>query len=161
MGWRGMMIGAVTLFLAGDPTKDPVQRDLERLQGTWVMIGGEEKGDVLTPREAKDEEESIVVKGDTFTCFRHGKKRETWTIRLDPKRKPAAVDLIYPDGQATEDGKTNHAIYSLEGDQFILCVSRKFNPNSPEERPIKLTTKKGENGDLRGMVLGIYQRQKK
>jgi uncharacterized protein (TIGR03067 family) len=154
-----MLAVAATLFVAADSKDEAVKKDLERLQGTWVVVGGEEKGDVFTREEAKREGRSLVVKGNSFNWFKRGREKEKATVRLDPTKRPAVLDFIYPGGQG-ETGNTNHAIYSLDGDRLTICVSRKFQPNRPEERPKKLTTKKGENGDLSGMVLLILERQK-
>jgi uncharacterized protein (TIGR03067 family) len=149
-----MIAVAAVLFVAQDPTKAPAARELDKLQGTWVMVGAEEKDGALTPQEVKQEDWTLVVKGDTLTWLRRGKVAQRWTVRLDPKKQPATMDLISPDGSGT-----NHAVYSLTGDKWILCVSKKFKPNEPKHRPKKLTTKKG--GDQPGMVLCTFERQKK
>ena len=153
MSLRLVMAVAAALSQASDPTKDPATRELAKLQGTWVMVGAEEKGNPLTPQEVKEEDWTLVVKGNTLTWLRRGKVAQRWTVRLDPKKQPATMDLIYPDGSGT-----NHALYSLTGDKFTLCVSKKFKPNEPKHRPKKLTTRKG--GDQPGMVLCTFERQK-
>src|SRR5262249_16334623 len=135
------------LLAADDPTK---------LQGTWVLVGGEEKGRVLTEEDARGERQSLVIKGDSITVIR-GERKGTGKFRLDPSKKPAWIDFIDPDNK----NQANHAIYGLDGDRLTLCVSRKFNPNKPEERPAKFTTRGEDNKDLPGLVMGIYQRQKK
>jgi uncharacterized protein (TIGR03067 family) len=149
----------VALFMPSeDVTKDAAKRDLDKLQGKWVMVGGEEKGDVITPEAARKEAWTFIFKGDKLTFLDHGREQERWTVRLDPKQKPAAIDLV--SAKAIEDGNTNHAIYLLEEDKMTICVSRKFNPNSPKERPTKFTTKREENSELRGMVMAICKRVK-
>lgn len=99
---------------------------------------------------------SIIIKGDTITVIR-GRHRGTGKFRLDPSKKPAWVDFIDPESK----NQVNHAIYRLDGDRLTICVSRKFEPNKPEERPVKFTTKREDNKDLPGLVMGIYMRQKK
>jgi uncharacterized protein (TIGR03067 family) len=118
--------------------------DLERLQGTWRMVGG----DVLA-------EWTVTIKGNKLTLRRRGLQEAIWTVRLDRRRHPAGIDLISPQ----DASKTNHAIYRLDGDQFTICVSRNFNPNTSEERPIRLTTRAEENENLRGLVMTVYRRQ--
>jgi uncharacterized protein (TIGR03067 family) len=122
--------------------------DLERLQGTWRMVGG----DVLAPEK---EEWAVAIKGDELILRRRGRQDVTWTIRLDLRRQPAGIDLIAPQ----DASKTNHATYSLERDQLTICVSRNFNPNTPVERPTRLTTRAKENENLRGVVMTVYRRQ--
>jgi uncharacterized protein (TIGR03067 family) len=154
----GFTLGMVVMFLpaAEDPTKDAAKSDLEKLQGSWVLVGGEEKGMVLSEEDARKEKWSLVIKDDKFTITR-GKNSGTCMIRLNPIKKPAWMDLVF-----TKDGKeVNHAIYALDGDRLIICYSRKSNPNSPEERPAKFTTKREDNNNLRGLCMDIYKRQKK
>jgi uncharacterized protein (TIGR03067 family) len=152
MGFGLVMVTTAALVMAAD---DPTKQELEKLQGTWVLVGGEEKGRVLTEKEAREEMESVVIKGDKMTILRGEDKRDC-IFRLDPSKKPAWLDLIDPDGK----DKVNHAIYALDGDKLTICVSKKYKPNSPEERPIKLTTNREDNKGLSGLVMGIYQRQK-
>jgi len=155
MGFQLAMAVAL-LAAAEDPTKDAAKRELEKLQGTWVLVGGEDKGTVLSEEDARKEKWSLVIKGDKFTMIRK-KNSGICTIRLDPSKKPAWMDFVF-----TEDGKeVNHAIYALEGDRLTICFSRKSNPNSPEERPAHFTTKRADNNNLRGLFMGIYKRQQK
>jgi uncharacterized protein (TIGR03067 family) len=120
---RLALLAAVSLLVAPDDvTKDSAKKELEKLQGTWVLVGAEEKGHVLTEAEAKAEDQTLLIKGDKLTLLR-GKHHDTCTIRLDPSKKPAWMDLIF-DGD-----KANHAIYSLEGDKLTICVSYKYGPN--------------------------------
>ncbi len=149
-----LMVAATALLAAPDDTaKEAVKKELEKLEGTWVLIGGAEKGKELTEEEAKGENESLLIKGDKVTILR-GKHHGTCTIRLDPSKKPAWMDLIFNEKQA------NHAIYSLDGDKLTICVSHKFGPNTKEDRPARFTTKAKENKDLPSLVMGIYKRQK-
>jgi uncharacterized protein (TIGR03067 family) len=154
----GFTLGMVVMFLAApeDPTKDAAKRELEKLQGTWVLVGGEGKGNVLSEKAAREEEWSLVIKGDKFTLIR-GKESGTVMIRLDPSKQPAWMNLIGIEDRSL----VNHAIYTLEEDRLTICWSRGGRPNSPEERPVKFTTKRDDNKNLRGLFMGIYKRQKK
>ena len=52
----GFSLGMVMALLAAadDPTKDAAKRELEKLQGTWVLVGGESSGRVHNEEEAKN-----------------------------------------------------------------------------------------------------------
>jgi uncharacterized protein (TIGR03067 family) len=123
---------------------DLARSDLERLQGTWRMVGG----DVLA-------EWTVTIKGQELILRRRGRPDARWTVRLDLRRHPAGIDLISPQ----DASKTNHAIYRLAGDRLTICGSRKFGPNTPEERPEQFTTRAEENENLRGLVMTVYRRQ--
>src|SRR5262245_59458331 len=118
-----LTMAVVLLAVAEDPTKE-----LDKLEGTWVLVGGEEKGRALSEEAARREQESIIIKGDTITVIR-GRNMGTGKFRLDTSKKPAWMDLIDPDNK----NEVNHAIYRLDGDKLTICVSRKFGPNNPEE----------------------------
>lgn len=146
------------LFASGsDPTKDSVSKELEKLKGTWMLIGGEEKGRVRTEEAVQRAKQRVVINGNKLILIQ-GDTEGHCTIRLDPSKKPAWMDLLMTDNEG--EIHINHAIYSLEGDRLIICVSRKYGSNSPEQRPIKLTSNPKENKDLLGLVLTIYARKK-
>jgi uncharacterized protein (TIGR03067 family) len=153
-----LIVLSVGLIVAADtPKRDTAKTEMERLQGSWIMIGGEEKGSKLTEEAAKEEKQSFIFEGDTVTIIK-GDARGKAKYRLDPSKKPKWIDFIYSDG---ESPATNHAIYSLEGDELKICVSRKWNPNSSDERPPAFTTKREEGSSLRGLVLYVCKREKK
>jgi uncharacterized protein (TIGR03067 family) len=159
IAWLAITFAAFFTTTADDVTKDPAKRDLDKLQGTWVLVGHSEKGRVWGEEDAKKEKQSVTIKGDTLTLTRDNAKDEI-RIRLDPTKKPAWIDLLCED---TEEHKVyvNHAIYSLEGGRLTICVSRKYSPNPPEQRPAKFNTILEDNKKLPGLVLTVYRRQKK
>jgi len=140
------------------PNDDLKKQELEKLQGSWTMIGCEEKGDPpLSKEDIEKDPQSIVIDGPNFTIIRGKRKvKAECTFRIDPSQKPASLDIVFPDGKAV-----NYAIYSLQEDELRICVSRKYRNNTPEERPIKFTTKREDNKNLPGLVLETYRREKK
>jgi uncharacterized protein (TIGR03067 family) len=152
------MLTASIVIVANLPDGNEAQ---EKLQGRWILVGGEEKGESFGEEDAKKEGLVLLIKEDSLTMLEHGRNKEgTLKISLDPSKKPAAIDLTYTEGK--HKGKTNHAIYSVEKDSLKICVSRKLLPNEPAERPMEFKTKVAkEDSDLRGMVLLVFQRQKK
>src|SRR5262245_26885013 len=107
----------VVVFFAppADPTKDAAKRDLEKLQGTWVLVGGESDGVPWTETRAKEHELSIVIKGETFTLTRR-KDNGTVQVRLDSTKGPAWMDLVGVENKSL----VNHAIYKLNGDHLTI-----------------------------------------
>jgi uncharacterized protein (TIGR03067 family) len=125
-----------------------------KLQGTWKAVGGEEKGITLTQKDLENEPVTLVFSEDRLTMT-WGNEKESFNIRLNPDGKPPAMDIIYP-----HDKGINHAIYSLSEGKLTICFSKKLNPNSPEERPVRFTTKRDQNKDLRGLVMFEFRKEK-
>jgi uncharacterized protein (TIGR03067 family) len=105
----------LTLLASAEPTAE-AKKELERLQGTWVMSALEVNG-VAVP-EAKIQGTTLVIKGDKYIVQVKDTKHET-TIEVDPSKKPKAIDMYFPDG--TNAPKLSKGVYELDGDTFTLC----------------------------------------
>lgn len=151
---RLVLFPVILCITAADaPKEDTRKQEIEMLQGPWVLVGGEEKGVILSEEDAKEQNQRLIFKGEKVTMLRDGEDLGTFKFEIDPSKKPASFDIIYTDIHR------NHAIYALEGDFLKMCVSRKYNPNTSDERPIKFTSKREENKDLPGLVYVIYKRK--
>jgi RNA polymerase sigma-70 factor (ECF subfamily) len=120
-------------------TGGEVKADREVMQGQWVIasfiFNGEER-----PRDTfKDL--GLEIKGDKY-LIKQGGETALRTFRLDPAKTPKAMDITYDDGP--NKGKTNHAIYILEGDVLTICRHQ-----LPEkDRPQEFTAKAGSGRSL-------------
>ncbi len=117
----------VPLVLA-EPTAEAKQ-ELERLQGTWALVGLEVNGEAVP--EAKLQGTTLVIKGDKYVTHVKGNKHET-TIEVDPGKKPKAIDMYFPDG--TNAPKLSKGVYELDGDTLKVC--RHQTPG--EDRPSQI-----------------------
>src|SRR5262245_34395410 len=92
----GDLVAVTLALLAGatDPTKDAAKEDLGKLQGTWAMVGAQEKGRVLSERDAQSEGRTLLIEGDKMTMMKNGRPRGDCTVRLDPGKRPAWMDLL-------------------------------------------------------------------
>jgi uncharacterized protein (TIGR03067 family) len=120
-------VGFVVSCGAGDGKKDQ-----ELLAGAWKIVSLEERG-VKAP---DDELKAMAIKiaGDKLT-FTEKDKAVELSFKLDPAKKPKAVDFTFLDGP--DKGKTELGIYALEGDKLRFCV------NGPgKERPTEFVSKK-------------------
>lgn len=112
---------ALTAAQAGDD-----KSDLERMQGTWLAVSLTEKGKVVPAAEVEILE--FVIDKDTFTGFEKGKMVVKYQFKLDPTKKPKAIDFTYLVGD--DKGKTEPGIYQFEKDQikFVLDEDKKGRP---------------------------------
>jgi uncharacterized protein (TIGR03067 family) len=142
----------VSYILTSPP--DPTKSDRMKSQGSWEIVSIESHGDKLTGEAAKKEHIACVIKEDQLV-FTQAHETYHHRFKLNPQTKPGALDIIYPNGKGV-----NHAIYKLEKDRLMICVSRKWNPNSPEERPISFTSNPEKNKNLRGLAVYTFRRKK-
>jgi RNA polymerase sigma factor (sigma-70 family) len=137
-----------------EKSKPDTRKDLDRLQGTWLVVGAEEGGKEIPAEDLKEAKETFVVKGRKMTYCRDGKVLFTMRISLDPDITPKEIDLAFIDGR--EKGYGNHAIYQLDGDRLKLRMNDKFGGNSDSERPMEFSTAEGKEA-----VLFILKRAEK
>jgi uncharacterized protein (TIGR03067 family) len=118
------------------------KKDLDKLQGTWLVVTTEEGGNEIEVAL----KETFVVKGGKMTYCRDGKVQLTMKITLAPGKAPKAMDLHFLDGK--EKGMGNHAIYELDGDRLKIRMNDKFGGNSVDERPTDFSTATGKEAVL-------------
>jgi uncharacterized protein (TIGR03067 family) len=136
----------MTVFMAGlllsivpaaEEKKDDTKKDQEALQGTWKAVsseqGGKEQGD-----EAK--EHTLTFEKDTFTVKRGDQVQVKGTFKLDPSKKPKAIDMTVTESRRDEHkGKEMHGIYEMTKDGLKWCTSMPGDTDRPKE----FSTKEG------------------
>jgi uncharacterized protein (TIGR03067 family) len=131
------------LVAADDPKKEA-----EKLQGTWKLVSLVVDGKEATKGDIKKEQE-MMVEGDKFTSTVDDKHSFKGTFKLDPTKKPKAVDAAVSEGQYK--GKTLLGIYEIEGKTLRACYAP-----PGKERPTEFASKEGS-----GNHLYVYKREKK
>jgi uncharacterized protein (TIGR03067 family) len=132
---------AVVLFLAPSPAADKgdAKKDQEALQWAWKIVSSETGGTDRT-EEAKDH--LLVFKGDTFALKKGDEVGLKGTFKLDPSKKPRAIDMtITEGGREGEKGKVLHGIYELGKGTLKWCTSEPGGTDRPKE----FSTKEGVN----------------
>jgi uncharacterized protein (TIGR03067 family) len=146
MKLRWLCIVAAGLLVAAEDQKDDAKKDLDKLQGTWKAESAEADGNALPDEVVK--QMKLVVKGDKYT-FTAGPMEEKGTLKLDPSKKPAEVDIMIEEGE--DKGKTQLGLYQLDGDTFKICFGRA----GEKERPKELAAKAGS-----GTGMFVLKREK-
>jgi uncharacterized protein (TIGR03067 family) len=134
----------LTLLTGADGPQGAAQKDLDRLQGEWLMVSGRRDGvdSIVDP----DKPLRSIVKGEKVSFQRQGKVVEEVTIKLDPSKTPAAIDSTLAVNKQVAPG-----IYRLEGDKFTLCYG-----HPGMDRPSDFSAKSGS-----GHALSVWKRDKK
>lgn len=119
--------------------------DLAKLQGDWSIIALQRRGKE-EPKE-KIEKSVVTFKGTKLTMRHKDDPRvREFTIKLDPTKKPAAIDLMPLTNIDVRD-KIIPGIYSFDGKSLVLCI-----PNGKVgDRPTEF--KSGGDSDLIVMTL--------
>ncbi len=146
------MTGTLTLVVAGfllasdTPKDDPVKQELDKLQGTWVIVDNTQEGK-NTP-ESLREIKRYTIKGDHYAVSFKGAAKPLleFRIKVDPTSKPKTIDMI---GLKT-DTVLLAGLYQLDGDTLKICTSI-----GDGERPKAI---KSEPGSKSGVI--VYKRVK-
>jgi uncharacterized protein (TIGR03067 family) len=135
----------IAALLVAAPAEDD-KKDEEKIQGNWTVVSREFIGK-KTP-EAELKALKVTIKDGTITMD-DGKKKETIPYKLDPSKKPKAIDLA---NTGIEGKETTLAIYELDGDTLKICWSEK----DPAHRATKFASDKDS-----GQTMIVLQREKK
>lgn len=145
MRLHAALILSVGLLIAAD-AKDDAKSDLKKLEGTWVMVSGEDKGEQLPEKTIKGAR--LTIEGDKHTV-KIGEETIIGTHKLAPTKKPKEIDAM--DTEGPFKGKTTLGIYKMVGDEFAVC----FAPPD-KDRPKEFSTKSGT-----GVLVHVWKRMKK
>jgi uncharacterized protein (TIGR03067 family) len=139
-------------FLAAQDSGVTPKEELDRMQGKWLLAGGETDGTKLNDLVIRALGRSLTIKGDRFvaTIF-EGRSRaagdyvdETQNggiLKIDPARDPREIDLAYDSGPLK--GQARKGIYRWEGDRLVICLRVKGT-----DRPREFKTQKGDDLSL-------------
>jgi uncharacterized protein (TIGR03067 family) len=117
-----------------------MERDLDRLQGTWNVVSMEMDGQKMSGGGAR-----IVVRENRFTTIAMGATYEG-TVGIHQTTAPKSFELHFDEGP--EKGNTNFGIYELDGDTWKICLATRGS-----ERPKGFAAPPGT-----GIALEILQR---
>jgi uncharacterized protein (TIGR03067 family) len=130
----------VLLLIVAD---DPARRELDKYQGTWVLVSEEFQGKPVPAAERPNL--SCTVRGDRL-LYKVRDEGRSATVELDPTARPKHYDLAPDDGQ-----RTLKAIYAWDGDDTIKICSA----DDQGDRPKEFKTGPGSRHRIR-----VWKRQK-
>jgi uncharacterized protein (TIGR03067 family) len=135
---------AAVLLLPGVALPETVEKERERLQGTWVAVSAERNGAPADHIQGH----RLVITGATFTIQHKKKILYQGTFLLGPDKKPKELDMTH--NRAPLKGKVWLGIYRLEKDALTICDNA---ANPQKDRPSAFATTPGS-----GHVLIQFER---
>ena len=126
----------VRATVAGDDAK----AEMKRLQGTWQVVSAISKGEKVPAEDVAELE--LLIEADKISVREKGKVQERMTFKIDPAKKPRAINFTHTDGPNKD--KVDYAIYQLNGDTLKICVNEK----SGEARPTEFASTAGSSHSL-------------
>lgn len=121
------------LLLAADETP---KGELEKYQGTWVLVSEEYEGKTVPAQELPDL--SFAVQGNQIHYTAQGADRSAM-VTLDPNKTPKAYDLLRDDGALSLKG-----IYTWDGETIKICAAE-----DQGDRPTEFKTGAGSRNRIR------------
>jgi uncharacterized protein (TIGR03067 family) len=115
-----------------------MDRELERLQGSWTVVALEVEGEVLPNSSFSGAK--IVVSGSDFSALNMGAPYGG-TLTLNAETAPKQFDLLFRDGP--HSGKRSLGIYELNGNEWKFCLGL-----AGSDRPQKFATAPGSGAAL-------------
>jgi len=116
-----MWIIAAALLIGLDDKKTDVDAaELKKFAGKWSVTAQEHGGKKAPAKQLA----SLALTIDGAGCtLKDGDevREESEVVALDPKAKPAAIDLKITGGD--DKGKVVKAIYKFDGDKLTLCLA--------------------------------------
>ncbi len=109
---RAACLIAVSLILLGGDERE----DARAMEGTWLPTSAELAGKPFPDKILQTMKLTMASGKYTVTV---GEKSDQGTVKLDPAKKPKAMDITGTDGP--NKGKTILAIYELTKDTLKVC----------------------------------------
>ena len=124
--WLGPLVCLLLAQPAGD---DNARKDLEKMQGQWIMQGLEINGKDVPLDKLGDT--LLTIKGDVYRTTIKDKDLLGFRIKLDPSKEPKTIDMIKKEPDGTE--KVYKGIYAFENGVFKMCRGIEASQNRPNQ----------------------------
>src|SRR5262245_6611673 len=137
MRFRGVSLLALAAVLSAGVARGEAKKELEKLKGTWTVIGHEHNGRTAAPDRLRGAQ--FVVAGDKLQIVTPAGKTE-YRVKLDLTAQPHAITLTSSDPKAAPG--SHLGIYKRDKDQVVLALDMRLRGSA---RPAKFEAKEGSH----------------
>src|SRR6266478_3404591 len=110
----GLLFAETSFLLADGKDKEAaVRKDREKMKGTWTVASLVMNGNKVPEGELTKLKIHIAADG-AMTVQREGKTIIQTTTKIDPGKKPKAIDVTYTMGDLKD--QSAQGIYEIDGD---------------------------------------------
>lgn len=124
-----------------------VEKELKKLQGTWTLESSVTSGTEIPADQLKGL--IVTFEGNTHTLTMGDEVIQVGTLKLDPSKSPAAIDVTMTEGP--NKGAVMLGIYEIDGDTLKAC----FDPQG-KQRPTEFKSAPGSAN-----FVNVHRRMKK
>jgi uncharacterized protein (TIGR03067 family) len=127
--------GLLALTLGAGPLGEAPQKELQSLQGEWVVQRIETKDGTHEPGDGQ--RMTLTIKG---TKWKFGTVQEGEVVALDPSTNPKLLDFKSV-RQGRED-TVNEAVYKMDGDTLVISIYQGKDKKRPTslDKPTEAST---------------------
>ena len=143
----GIVVLAAGLLAAAPDDSDKVKKDVAALKGKWALTGMTINGRAYPENLLKSIGATFDAK--TYAQTQNGKALEEGEFVIDPEKSPKALDFKITKGP--DAGKTQLAVYEIDGDSLTFCVTEAGSKKRPEALEAKADT---------GVTMFVFKRVK-
>jgi uncharacterized protein (TIGR03067 family) len=112
--------------IAPPPAQEALSKELQSLQGTWVV-----KTENGKPAATGDQQVALVIEGNKYSQTVGGSVVERGEIRLDPSKTPMVMDLFITEG--TDANKAQFGVVKIDGAGLTLKLNAAAEPTRPKD----------------------------
>jgi uncharacterized protein (TIGR03067 family) len=143
----GLIASVLGVLIAANTGDDAAKKDLEKFQGNWQLTSAERDGKKTPQEDAK--KITLTIQGSKFILRKASEVISEGTMKLDPTKKPKAVDETITTGP--NKGKVFSAIYEIDEEHHKICFAA-----AGKERPTAFNSMPGS-----GQILQVWKRGQK
>jgi erythromycin esterase len=114
------------------PIELAIQKDIERMQGTWRMVALNQEGEVQ-PLSGPLAQLQVVILGEQRTVQAGENVYAQARYRINPAADPPTIDVLVTRGSAS--GMTMLGIYQLNGNRLRVCLASHGRPRPRDFSP--------------------------
>jgi uncharacterized protein (TIGR03067 family) len=122
----------VVIAVQAGPAEEAVQRDQERMTGSWRVTQAEIAGAPVPPAEYRGLR--LTFADGKFTARRGDEEAQEGTYTIDPRKSPRHIAITRSNGPA--GSRKQLGIYQFTGDTLRICTF-----DNGEDRPSSFETR--------------------